>query len=205
MKDVVRIGLLTLVVFAAGLFAGIWTQRLRPLPPPTMPPLGEMSRFHHDDHRHEGKEDGKGGWDRKDHFPFPPEKAEEMKAAMARIEPQIKAFEEKLGAMETDFRAKFEATLTPEQKKQFEEKAPPPFNAPGGPSNRMMGPLGGIAFFTIIAPGLEHMSKDLALTPDQQAKLKALLIERRQKFLDLVDTTPPPSLELGHMGPPPDH
>ena len=129
-----------------------------------------------------------------------------MKAAIKKIEPQIKAFEEKLGAIETDFRAQFTAILTPEQKKRFEEKAPPPFNAPPGGSafpDRMMGPLGGMAFFTIITPGLEHMSKDLSLTPDQQAKLKALLIGRRQKFLELVDTTPPPSLQLGHMAAPP--
>jgi len=192
MKDTLRIGLLTLAVFAAGLLTGIWTQHLRPMPPPPMPPLGEMDGF-----RPHGQHDKK-------HFPSPPDKTAEMEKGMAELRPQMEAFAQKLKNIETTFRQNFGATLTPEQKKIVDAMPAPPSVPPlGGPGfpERMIGPLEGMAFFTIIQPPLEHFTKELSLTADQQSKLKALLIERRSQFFELVDTTPPPSLELRHMAP----
>lgn len=186
-----RIGLMTLVVFVAGLLTGIWTQHLRIMPPPPMPPLGEMRAF---------DRSGPPGPAR---FPLSPEKAAEMEAAMARLRPQMEAFENKLQEIETTFRAKFDALLTPEQLAILKAKPAPPSEPPfaGQTPDRMMKPMGGMTFFTIITPVAEHFSKELNLTPEQRAQLLTLLQERRQQFFDLVDTNPPPSLELRRVAP----
>lgn len=194
MNNTFRIGLLTLIVFLAGLAVGIWTQRLRPLPPPPMPPLGEFDSFQ--------RGHGFGG-------PPPPLNApasdpEKLKAAIDRLQPEIDAFQKKLAAIESNFRSQFESTLTPEQKKRFSalpSMPDKPSRGPGPFSDRMMGPLGGLAIFTIITPAREKLTADLSLTPEQQEKLKTLLLARRQQFLDLIDTTPPPSLSLGRLAP----
>ena len=48
---------------------------------------------------------------------------------------------------------------------------------------------------------LDRMTEELALKPDQRAAVHRLLLERREKFLQLVDTSPPPSLKLGRIAP----
>ena len=191
MKDTTRIAFTTLIIFGAGLGIGIWTQRIQPVPPPPMPPLGEMRKFG-------GPPDDKRGGR------FGPTKTKDMEAAMEKLRPQMQAFEDKLQQLDADFRQKFEATLTPEQKKILAEKGPPATSTPPNPGqtpDRMMRPMGGMAFFTIITPAATHFSKELQLTPEQEANLLALLKERRQQFLDYVDANPPPSLELGRMAP----
>lgn len=189
MKDILRTAGMTLAVFLAGLLAGSWISHLRPMPPPPMPPMGEI-----------GFPPGPFG-EEPVKFPLSPEKAVELEAAMAKVRPRIEAFEKQLAEIETRFREKFEAILTPEQKSLATKNRPPAFLPPPSHSpDHVMGPLGGIAFFTIITPALDHFTKELGLTPVQQKQLKELMLERRGEFLLLVDTTPPPSLELGHIG-----
>ena len=116
----------------------------------------------------------------------------------------MEAFEKKLQEIETTFRARFDAILTPEQLAILKAKPAPPAETPafaGPTSDRMMKPMGGLTFFTIITPVAEHFSQELNLTPEQRAQLITLLQERRQQFFDLVDTNPPPSLELRRMAP----
>lgn len=186
MKDTLRIGGLTLAIFLAGLAAGVWTQILRPLPPPPMPPMGEI-----------GPPPGPSGV-KPVEFPLTPENAAELEARMAKLRPQIEAFERELQNLETRFRERFEAILTPGQKATVTKIRPPSFLPPPSRApDRMLGPLGGIAFFTIITPAFEHFSKELKLSVEQQNQLKELLLQRRDEFLHLVDTTPPPSLQLG--------
>ncbi len=186
MKDTLRIGGITLGIFLAGLLAGVWTQNLHPLPPPPMPPMGEL-----------GPPAGPSGMAPMQ-FPLTRENAAELEARMEKLRPQIEAFERELQGLETRFRERFEAILTPEQKATVTKLRPPSFLPPPSRApDRMLGPLGGIAFFTIITPAFEHFSRELNLSAGQQNELKALLLQRREEFLHLVDTTPPPSLQLG--------
>ena len=189
MNDTLRTSAITLGVFAAGFAAGIWTQHLHPMPPPPMPPMGEIGPPH----------DPFGPLPTK--LPLTPENAAKLEAGMAKVRPQIEAFERELQALETRFCEKFEAILSPEQKEMAAKNRPPAFLAPPSHApDRMLGPLGGIAFFTIIAPAYEHFSKELKLSAEQQKQLKELLVQRRVEFLHLVDATPPPSLQLGRSG-----
>ncbi|PAW78435.1 MAG: hypothetical protein B9S32_07885 [Verrucomicrobia bacterium Tous-C9LFEB] len=199
MKDTLRIFLLTLAVFAIGFGTGIWTQRRHhPMPPP---PFGALEEF--SPHRPPwGGREGK-------RFQMSEEKIAAIKAEMEKIRPEVEAFQTKLKAIDTDFRTKLEAMLTPEQRKLLPTLPEPGQRGFGhGPEGRgpgpFAGPLEGLAIFTIIKPALDHMSEELKLTAAQQVTLKTLLLERRQKFLDLVDAVPPPSLKLGRlMFPPP--
>ena len=43
---------------------------------------------------------------------------------------------------------------------------------------------------------VERFTQQLGLDAAQQARLRELLLVRRTKFLELADTTPPPSLQL---------
>lgn len=206
MKDTIRIAIIILIVFAAGLAAGVWTQRLHPLPPPPAPPLGE---FRQQSGQQPPRQDGPAPRQERgpERFPISPEKAAELEQAAQRLRPQIEAFEKKLREIEEGFRAKFEAILSAEQKTKFEQRPPTPqFPGPQGgpgPRDRMSDSFGGLASFTIITPALEHFGKELDLSADQKAQLKNLLVAKRQAFLDFIDANPPPTLELGRMLRPP--
>lgn len=64
--------------------------------------------------------------------------------------------------------------------------------------------MGPVFISTIIyKPMYDHLVEDLALTQDQQQKLKQLLLERRSKFLSHGGQQSSPSLKLGDMIPPP--
>jgi hypothetical protein len=55
----------------------------------------------------------------------------------------------------------------------------------------------------MIAPTMKQDSliKDLKLTDAQQLKTRELLRDRREKFLAIVDSTPPPSIMLSRLAP----
>ena len=48
---------------------------------------------------------------------------------------------------------------------------------------------------------LERMSTELKLDDAQRDKVKDLLRVRREKFIELVDSAPPPSLMLSRLAP----
>jgi hypothetical protein len=56
--------------------------------------------------------------------------------------------------------------------------------------------LQSILELTFVSWSMENLTAELQLAPTQQEAIRALLLERRQKFLELVDRTPPPSLRL---------
>jgi hypothetical protein len=45
----------------------------------------------------------------------------------------------------------------------------------------------------------DQLKKELKLAPDQEAKVRELLTERRAKFLALIDDTPPPTITLSQI------
>jgi hypothetical protein len=55
----------------------------------------------------------------------------------------------------------------------------------------------------MVAPTMKHDSlvKDLKLDAEQQVKARELLRQRREKFLAIVDSTPPPSILLSRLAP----
>jgi transcription initiation factor TFIIIB Brf1 subunit/transcription initiation factor TFIIB len=55
----------------------------------------------------------------------------------------------------------------------------------------------------MVAPTMKHDSlvKELKLDAEQQTKARELLKQRREKFLAIVDSTPPPSILLSRLAP----
>ena len=200
MKDNLQVVLTTVVLFVAGLLVGIWSQHNKPLPPPPFPVMGEFRGF--GPHVF-GSAPPPPPWVLGGGMQGGPPNPEMIRRGMATMVPQFENFQKQLASIEQEFKTSFEAILTPEQKQKLElvkqRLANFPHPLPGcGPE---MGPI--FVSTIIYKPLYDHLVEDLALTSDQQQKLKQLLLERRSKFLDMVDNTPPPTFKLGDMIPPP--
>lgn len=200
MRDSLRVILITVALFLAGLLVGIWTQKVRPLPPP---PFGPMSEFGGQSlPGFQGPPAGLPPW-MQNSPNVPPPNPEEIRRRMAILEPQFEAFRKNVDAIEQQFRSSFEAILNPEQKHRFgvikARIANLPDLLPGcGP---IMGPV--FVSMVIYRPLLEHFTEDLGLDDKQQKQLRDLLIDRRNKLITLLDETPPPSFKLEKVMPPP--
>jgi hypothetical protein len=200
MRDSLWVILITVALFFSGLLVGIWTQKVRPMPPP---PFGPMSEFGGQAFPgFPGPPPGLPRWVQSSPNEPPPSPGE-IRRRMAVLEPQVEAFQKNVDAIEQQFRSSFEAILNADQKHKFEDiknriaNLPDPL--PGcGP---IMGPV--FVSMVIYRPLLEHFAEDLSLDDNQQKQLKDLLIDRRNRLITLVDETPPPSFKLENVMPPP--
>jgi len=194
MKERLQVVAITVAVFAAGLLVGVWTQRTRPMPPPPIPVMGEFGP------------QGPGGFGPPPPPPWmlgfghgPPIGRHEMRARLAALQPEIEAFHRNVGAIQSDFRAKFDALLTPDQKQKLQQlrSSMPHWAAPmpgcAGEAGHPFIPM------VIYRPVLDRLTEVLRLDGKQHDQLKVLLIDRRNRLLALVDQTPPPSFKLGRI------
>ena len=188
--------LATVALFVAGLFVGVWTQRSRPLPPP---PLGVMGEFQRPGappppapRRAPWFVSGSAG---AGHAINP----QELRKKLDVFIPQIADFQQKVDAIEQQFKTAFDAILTSDQKQKLDALTkrlasfpdPLPGCAPG------MGPI--FVSMVIYRPTYEHLSDDLSLDEKQRQQLMDLLMTRRNNLLALVDATPPPSFKFPDM------
>ncbi len=60
-------------------------------------------------------------------------------------------------------------------------------------------PLYGVLSSVSVSMRFDQLKKELKLTPEQEPKVRDLLLARRGKFLDLIDATPPPSITLSQL------
>lgn len=196
MSERLQVVAITVAVFAAGLVVGVWTQRMRPMPPPPLPPMGEF---------------GPPGFGPGMFAPVPPPpwmlgfghgppiSPRQMRARIEALQPQIEAFRKSVGAIESDFRGKLDAMLSSGQKHKLDDlrqsMPPPPGPMPGcaGEAGHPFIPM------VIYRPVLDRLGEVLGLDEKQRDQLKTLFIERRNRLLELVDRTPPPSFRLGRI------
>jgi hypothetical protein len=182
---------MTVAVFAGGLFIGIWMHHFRPLPPPPISVMGEF-----DDSPPPPRMASAGGWFELHpaylfHLPWlwrAGTSSEVVRHRLAVLRPQITAFRDKVDVIEGNFRQQFEAILTPAQRQKLAlltaHEAEPSFVA-----------------IIIYRPALDHFSQALALNAHQQQQLEGLMRVRRHQLLALIDKEPPPSLRLGAVLP----
>ncbi|HEU5079302.1 MAG TPA: hypothetical protein VFT72_08810 [Opitutaceae bacterium] len=196
MKRVLVTILGTAAIFAAGVFAGLWIQRHQPVPPPPMGLMGELR-----DLPLTGNSK-----------PAPQIKStEQLQAEIERTKNASEAFKQKLEPIKAEFRRNLESLLTPEQMatlKEFRERGSntPSVNsdgqpAPAKPKSKDHEGLDAMFPIVLVPVTLERITEKLSLTPEQQAQVKIFLLKRRQQFLDLVDTSPPPSMKLSRIAP----
>jgi hypothetical protein len=192
--------LTTLIGFIVGTATGMWITRTPPIPAPPASILEEI------------KEAPLGS-----DAPAPTAIAAtaDNQAAYAKIRDEMDDFKRKVDAIKASLRTEMDALLTDEQReiaqRTRERPAPPPPAAASGSGQALPARPTARNFYEgfdstitiIMVPySLERLDSNLRFTPGQKAAVHRLLIERRAKFLDLVDTTPPPSFKLINLAPP---
>ena len=189
----------TVVVFAAGLCAGMWIQRSQPVPPPPTTLMGELRDAPVTDPNARAVKSAVNE-----------EPSEALKAQIDRLKVEIDAFKKRLEPIKAEFNDGLMCVLTPEQKElkaSNDRKHRTPAEAEAAAKEqdqvrrRVRDPLDHMIPVIIVPTTLEQLTNDLKLTNEQRAKVQELLIQRRDKFLQLVDQTPPPSLKLGKIAP----
>lgn len=201
MKQRLLIALLTVAVLGAGYAAGVWTERHSckiPKPPPL---LGELSPAK--------KTDGAAA---KSPAPNPAHLA----AQIERLRPQVEHFRERMLEIDREMDQEIMPILNPQQRETFQgivkkyadlrEKEDAALNSPTPLTSEeiirlQQKPLYKMLSIVVVPMRLEWNTKDLTLDPQQQAQLRTILEKRRTKFLELVDSSPPPSLTLSQLVP----
>ena len=204
MKLRLLIAALTVLVFAAGFGASVWTQHHCPLLAPPVSLLGEVR-------------------DRNFDVRVPLNDAStiaQINAEIERLKPAIDAFRQKLDAINHDLHQKIDALLTPAQHDKFEKmhkryeehraeraKSSLPIveSSPSGGTTLKLPvfaePIEGMTPAIVVPLTLDHLTTELQLDDRQKAAVRQLLLERREKFLALIDSTPPPSIGLNRLAP----
>jgi hypothetical protein len=196
MRDKVLAALLTVVVFAIGFGAGTWAERHRPLPPPPGAFLGELGA-------------------RKGSHVAPPANREQLREQIEAIRPQMESFKSRLTEIYGQFDHDMDSVLTADQQAVYEKRfksqrsfAPPPDMAGDDKplsdeqiDRLMQRPFRTLAFFVVVPMTLDRMSTDLKLDDAQREKVRDFLRVRREKFIELVDSSPPLSLVLSRLAP----
>jgi hypothetical protein len=196
MRDRVLAALLTLAVFAAGFGSGLWAERHRPFPAPPGAFLGEF-----------GKPGAKP-------VKTPVNRAELLEQ-IDHLRPEMETFRTHMTEIYAQFDRDVEPILSPGQRDDYAKKfkahrgfgPPPEIVTDDKPlsddeiEQLLQRPFRTLAFFVDIPMTLDRMATDLKLDDAQRDKVKDLLRVRREKFIELVDSAPPPSLMLSRLAP----
>jgi hypothetical protein len=198
MRDRILAVLVTLVVFATGFVGGLWAERHRPFPHPPGAFMGEFGAR-------------PGG---PPHSGSPINRAQLLEQ-IAKIKPDMEAFTSRINDIYAEFDRDLEPILSSDQKATYEREfkakrgfGPPPDMAGSDRplsdeqiEQLMQRPFRTLAFFVVVPMTLERMAGVLKLDDVQRGKVKDLLRVRREKFIELVDSVPPPSLLLSRLAP----
>lgn len=200
MKQRILIALLTVLVLGAGFGAGMWSERNRckiPRPPRL---LGELAAK------------PAPAASKKQEAPDPAALAAEIE----RLRPQIEHFRERMLEIDREMDGEILDILDPAQRETFQAivtkyanlrekedaalRSSVPLTAQEIVELQQK-PLYKMMAIVVVPMRLEWNTKDLSLTPEQQVQLRRILEKRRVKFLELVDSSPPPSLRLSQLVP----
>ena len=205
MTSRVFIPLLTIVVFGAGYGARIWNEHSRCPVPPAPALLTELSTA-----PAPAKVNVKTTTLEK------PPNAAKLAAEIERLRPSIEEFRKQIEKMDGEMDQKIIALLNPEQLPKWEkmlkrrvEYAQKEEAAVAGDglltseqiASLQQRPLYKLLAVVVVPQRLEWLTNDLKLDDEQKEKARAILHERREKFLALVDSSPPPSLSLSRLAP----
>lgn len=201
------IAALTVLVFGAGFMARVWTEYSRPVPPPPVALGSEFSRPPPPRAANSKAAPRTPGRER--------DPAVNRAALIADIEkarPQIEAYRKRLDALDAEFDRELVAILTPEQREKFaarqkryaerrtsREAREAADNTPLSDEQILrlqQIPLFNVLWAVTITTRLERLDRDLKLDEAQQGRARELLLARRDKFLALVDSAPPPTITL---------
>lgn len=206
------IAALTMLVFGTGYAVRAWTERDRAVLPP---PVALGAEFSHNPGGAKGadgpRDAPRQNWDQ------PIDRAK-LITEIEEIRPKVEAYRARLDAIDSEFSRDFLALLTPAQKghyletqKDFAERRAK--NAARDAADAVplsdeqiyrlqyQRPLYSVLGALAITPRLEGLTRDLKLDEAQQNRARELLQVRREKFIDIVDASPPPTITLSRLLP----
>ncbi|AWI09034.1 hypothetical protein [Ereboglobus luteus] len=193
MNKILPFILTTVIGFAVGVGAGVWIGRT---PTIDAPPAGILD---------EVKDAPIGS-----SSPAPAAASAHREEAYRQIRAEMEDFRQKIILMKNSLRDQMDPILTPEQRehvKRWRERPPPPPQPAGTPApargrSKLWEGFDSAIVIMMVPVSLERLDESLGFTPEQKDAVHKLLLERRAKFLELVDTTPPPSFKVLKFAPP---
>lgn len=206
MKQRLLIALLTAFGFAAGFGARMLTESGCKVPPPPAPGT-EFARAQTTTAAADTNAEKKPVFTEKDR--------EKFVAEIEKVRPQIDEYHQRLGDIYGTFDREFAELLRPEQKAIFDAQQKKNAEhrarraaqeaADTGPltdtqiEQLRRQPLWNALWIIAVKWRLERISHDYHLDAAQEAKVRDLLAQRRQRFLELVDATEPPSITYSEL------
>jgi hypothetical protein len=203
MKQRLAIAGLTIVVLGAGYLTGAYTERTRCKVPPAPPSLlGELS--------------GRPTPAQPSTTVAPTPNPAALAAKIEELRPQIEEFRRKMDEIDEEMDRQIDGILRPEQKELFkdlvnrgvvareQEKALVGVAGPLTPEEireLQQRPLQRLFSIIVIGMRVDWNTRQLKLDPEQTKQLESFLKARREKFIALVDKSPPPSLTLSKLAP----
>jgi hypothetical protein len=194
------VALSTAVVFMAGYATGVWHENTRPLPPP---PSAVGAEFGHTKLSYS--------------FSSPRDRAINRKELVTRIEalkPQLEAFRKEVISIDKAFEADFKKILSAEQLTRYEDhlKRREASRGKGAKHDAPMSdaeienlmwdqPARSLISEMVLPLRLDILSREYKLDDQQKITVNDLLKIRRTKVLALIDSSPPPSVQLMRLAP----
>lgn len=200
------VAFLTVLVFASGFAARVWTESKRPLPPP---PVALGAEFASSTTAAAAP------------LPVDEKKLAEKRAQIisdiSQLGPQIAMYHARMEELDTCFERDLNAILTDaqraaqakrrqdwlDQRKRTDKTAPAPKD-PSQLTNEEIErgtrqPLSLLLAKVTVSEKLKRLIETHNLDAAQQVQARRLLTEYRSKFLDLVDSIPPTSFRLSSL------
>ncbi|MEO7599983.1 MAG: hypothetical protein ABIV50_13685 [Opitutus sp.] len=208
MTSRVFIASLTVVMFGAGYGARVWMERSRCAVPPAPALLGEIST---------PKTTGATAAPKPNlGAPERPPNAARLATEIENLRPAIEEFRSRMVEIDQQMDRDVLALLRPEQMPRWEKmlkrrveyrekeeagiSADQPLTAEQIASLQQR-PLYKLMAVVVVPQKLKWLANDLKLDAAQKEKAGEILRLRRDKFLALVDSSPPPSLTLSRLAP----
>lgn len=205
MRSRVLIALLTIAVFGAGYFGGTWIERSR-CPVPAAPALlGEMTMQKEPLTTAKSKP-----------VENPPNVAK-LVTQLEKLRPEMENFRARMEQMDAQLDRELLAILRPEQlplwekllKRRVEYREREEAGIAGRDdlltseqiASLQQRPLYKLLAVVVVPQRLDWLVNDLKLDEAQREQARIALHARRDKFLALVDASPPPSLMLSRLAP----
>lgn len=199
MKQRILVALLTVVVFAAGYGAATWMERTRSLPP-TPTPMAEFNRVG----TAAASENKKPVVDRA-----------HIVREIDKYRAEIEAYRARLKAIDSEFDDELAKILTPAQLEKHEaqrkreaESIARKQSAAASPEPltdeeilRLENPVYTVIWMSTVSHKLDRLKRDFKLDPEQEKKARDLICVRKEKFLELLESSPPPSISFSRLAP----
>ena len=206
MTSRVFIASLTVVMFGAGYGARLWMERSRCAVPPPPALLGELST----------PKTTTTAPSAKVNPPERPPNAARLAAEIEGLRPAIEEFRTRMDEIDRQMDSDVLALLRPDQlprwekmlkrRVEYREKEEAGISADQLLTAEQIAslqqrPLYKLMAVVVVPQKLEWLANDLKLDAEQKQKAGEILRVRREKFLALVDASPPPSLTLSRLAP----